>query len=305
MRCRSAFSFTNRKHHCRNCGNVFDAQCSTKTIPLPHLGITQPVRVDDGCHAKLTSQTPILVEHSLARGNASIVRRPPEHMQPRNARVEDAYDDDLKRALQMSLDEVKEHQGAGYVPQSQLQPPRSHKPQPIEDEDTDLKAAIAASIQEMETQKRKHGAQFKHRGPKVAAVSPLDDKYDLTPGEAENINLFSTLVERMRHQPPGAVLREPQVQELYDAIGPLRPKLARSFGETMSKHGRCILQMFGSILGICINVAIMRMPFLLIFGQHFEDNDANCRYPARFAYQTGNSDSLLRSYARGSTDLIL
>lgn len=254
MRCRTAFSFTNRKHHCRNCGNVFDGQCSTKSIPLPHLGIMQSVRVDDGCYTRLMEKSrsgPLPIERSLARGNASIVRHR-SSMQPRDARVDDGFDDDLKRALKMSLEEVKGHSGSGYVPQAPLQAqrqfivtngtPEVSKPGD-EDEDPELKAAIAASIKDMEEQKKKHAASLKKQasGSKSVANSEFvapKSEYELTLVEAENINLFSTLVDRLQNQPPGTVLREPQIQELYDSIGSLRPKLARSYGETMSKHGK-------------------------------------------------------------------
>ncbi|KAK8098600.1 Vacuolar protein sorting-associated protein 27 [Apiospora kogelbergensis] len=241
MRCRTPFTFTNRKHHCRNCGNCFDQQCSTKTLPLPHLGIMQPV----GQRAPSLSQerTPTSPSFPHKDRSASV-------MQPRNARVDDAFDEDLKKALAMSLEEVQNHSalGKGYVPnKTNTQPAKSPAPEPLankaaEEEEDDLKAAIAASLADMEEQKKRHAAALKEQANSSQPVAtgapfvlPRND-YELSPVEAENINLFSTLVDRLQTQPPGTILREPQIQELYDSIGALRPKLARTYGETMSKH---------------------------------------------------------------------
>ncbi|KAI9807725.1 MAG: Vacuolar protein-sorting-associated protein 27 [Phylliscum demangeonii] len=260
MRCRMPFTFRNRKHHCRNCGNVFCGPCSSKSIPLPHLGLIQSVRVDDGCYTKLTDKL---------RGAAPPIERPADRvtgtsrprvsfpMQARDARGDEGYDEDLRRALEMSLEEVRHYSSTGYVPQSRSQtsrsrpltngPPKSSAGKTREtDEDPELKAAIAASLADMEEQKKTHATKLKEQAaePKThkdPLPVPVRNDYELTPVEAENINLFSTLVDRLQSQPPGTILREPQIQELYDSIGSLRPKLARTYGETMSKHGERVV----------------------------------------------------------------
>ncbi|KAI5245648.1 ubiquitin binding protein [Aureobasidium subglaciale] len=239
MRCRERFTFTNRKHHCRNCGNVFCGQCSSKSIPLPHLGILTPVRVDDGCFARIT-------EKSSRTAPFPVYATKPPHagrMQARDPRVaEDSFDADLKRALEMSLEDSRGQSGAGYVPQSQMTTPKpvqkAPPPKKEEEDDPELAAAIAASLADMEEQKKKHSASFKQQQQRSSTPSVYVPKtnHELTAVEAENINLFATLVDRLQHQPPGAILREPQLQELYESIGSLRPKLARTYGETMSKH---------------------------------------------------------------------
>lgn len=58
-RCRYKFSMLIRKHHCRSCGQVFCAKCSSKTSTIPKFGIEKEVRVCDVCFEKINKKIDI------------------------------------------------------------------------------------------------------------------------------------------------------------------------------------------------------------------------------------------------------
>ncbi|KAG9031637.1 Vacuolar protein-sorting-associated protein 27 [Tulasnella sp. UAMH 9824] len=98
MRCRTPFTFSNRKHHCRNCCQVFDQACSSKTLPLPHFGIVEPVRVCDSCFIKLKMKN---VPKSL---EDTTVRRSQSQLRPgaKSKSAREQADEDLQRAIEES-----------------------------------------------------------------------------------------------------------------------------------------------------------------------------------------------------------
>nr|XP_033782762.1 RUN and FYVE domain-containing protein 1 isoform X3 [Geotrypetes seraphini] len=49
--CQKEFSISRRKHHCRNCGDIFCNNCSNNELSLP--SYPKPVRVCDACHTLL------------------------------------------------------------------------------------------------------------------------------------------------------------------------------------------------------------------------------------------------------------
>ncbi|XP_050304691.1 lateral signaling target protein 2 homolog [Anthonomus grandis grandis] len=49
MSCGLNFTVMKRRHHCRNCGKVFCARCSSNSVPLPKFGLVKPVRVCNKC----------------------------------------------------------------------------------------------------------------------------------------------------------------------------------------------------------------------------------------------------------------
>ncbi|KAM4616312.1 phosphatidylinositol-3,5-bisphosphate 3-phosphatase MTMR3 isoform 2-T2 [Polymixia lowei] len=55
--CESRFWLATRKHHCRNCGNVFCASCCDQKIPVPSQQLFEPSRVCKTCYCSLQLNT--------------------------------------------------------------------------------------------------------------------------------------------------------------------------------------------------------------------------------------------------------
>ncbi|ODQ65217.1 VHS-domain-containing protein, partial [Nadsonia fulvescens var. elongata DSM 6958] len=249
LKCNIQFSFVVRKHHCRNCGGVFCNNCSLNTLPLPRLGINVPVRVCDTCYKKLKR-----TEDSKSTTTFTTISAP----NLASATTSDGHnvaeeDDELKRAIELSLKEaglrVSKHITAAPIP-SFTQPNLSSSSNATTDDDEDMKAAIEASLRDM-GKPNKGGAtdgavshlvndyNNYHQGNEN--VPALTKKHDeILPVEEENIHLFSTLINRLETAPPGSILQEGKIQELYDNIGNLRPKLARTLGINVSKYDKLV-----------------------------------------------------------------
>ncbi|XP_061400964.1 hepatocyte growth factor-regulated tyrosine kinase substrate [Musca vetustissima] len=111
-RCRDDFTFTNRKHHCRNCGQVFCGQCTSKSCPLPKFGIEKDVRVCDGCYAQLQRPT-----SAKATGRPGETDLPAEYLNsslaqqvqtpPRKTEQELKEEEELQLALALSQSEAE------------------------------------------------------------------------------------------------------------------------------------------------------------------------------------------------------
>uniref|UniRef100_A0A5S6QX43 WD repeat and FYVE domain-containing protein 3 n=1 Tax=Trichuris muris TaxID=70415 RepID=A0A5S6QX43_TRIMR len=51
--CRQKFTLTERRHHCRNCGQLFCSRCTRFESEVKHLKIKKPVRVCQNCYVRL------------------------------------------------------------------------------------------------------------------------------------------------------------------------------------------------------------------------------------------------------------
>ncbi|EGU11578.1 Vacuolar sorting-associated protein Vps27 [Rhodotorula toruloides ATCC 204091] len=168
-RCRTEFSTFNRKHHCRNCGQVFDQQCSSSVAPLPHYGILEPVRVCDGCAKKIREGKGGSVQRSASYSAGQGEGKRPAQVE-RSKTVgakgglsrKEQEDEELRKAIEASLKEVEPDQlpradpgppaKSGYNPSyaSQISDSKGSSAKKDEEDDPDLAAAIAASLRDLQ-----------------------------------------------------------------------------------------------------------------------------------------------------------
>ncbi|KAH6905797.1 vacuolar protein sorting-associated protein 27 [Coprinopsis sp. MPI-PUGE-AT-0042] len=242
LRCRTAFTFTNRKHHCRNCGQVFDQACSSKTMPLPHYGIAQEVRVCDGCYSKITKKG----ERSSSKKEPRSPSSKTKHSTKHRTSGQDMEDAELQRAIQLSLQESSSSR-TGYVPSSNQwqvsEPPLVERntyprdnPRVEEEEDPELRAAIEASLREASAPR----ASAPLETPRIEEPSypniPRLPNHDLDPMESDTVLTFNQTVEQVESQGGRDLSQFPAVTAMYDKANNLRPKMALSLDDTTRKH---------------------------------------------------------------------
>lgn len=206
-RCRESFGIVNRKHHCRQCGRTFCQECSSKSLPLPLFGLTEPVRVCETCYATLKNPSATKANNSnnsdiekaialsLKDGDGSISSNGNSDindssgsrasLQPSNLAEEDA----IAQAISASLSD----NNAGVSNISGLttgQQPQSQKPEQQEEK------------QEEEEE-----------------IAPL-----ISSLERENIILFSQFIAKIT-SPDDPLLKEVQFQTFCNQMAILKRKL--------------------------------------------------------------------------------
>lgn len=246
-RCRTAFTMTNRKHHCRQCGKTFCQDCSAKNMPLPHIGIDEEVRVCDGCYIKLklakVAKKDALPPLPGLRPATSQQQQQPATSSSRQASgdaQDDTFDEDMKKAIEMSLKEAEQYKsgyGAGYTPSqpTSTNPPATTQAASTneEEDDPDLAAAIAASLRDMQVSSPSYAPSNNTWQQSQQYQTYNSDEISRT--EMENIELFSTLIARI-HARGGNISNDPQITKLYTQIGALQPKLVKTMQDVIEKH---------------------------------------------------------------------
>lgn len=201
VRCRTRFTTFIRKHHCRNCGYTFCNDCSSSKVALPHLGVTEEVRVCDGCFGKMSN------------GIVPVVKDTAKN--PQTSKDQDS-DEDLQKAIAASLEHEQETKNIKKKTKKKKISFEDKEKTAAEKEEEEFEAAIQASLLESKktaTLKEEKlppyprippAELYTEQPPKkpVPLPAPVEEvmkpvqSMDLSRTEIENLHLFSELVEK-------------------------------------------------------------------------------------------------------------
>ncbi|KAF9981222.1 Vacuolar protein-sorting-associated protein 27 [Mortierella antarctica] len=263
-RCRNAFTLTNRKHHCRACGSTFCGQCSSKTMALPNMGVTQEVRVCDGCwmKKKLGPKSVLALESHGLGGGIEIVpsvsksgsssytpskttTAPTNNVSSSGSKsAAEAEDADLLKAIELSLKEANNQPGYSAPKRSNTEPAKKASVPSEEEEDADLLAAIEASLRETNirssssasaSRSAQHQSSYSSYTYQKKPITSSPSPTELTETEKSNIEMFATLVDRIQLM-QGDVSGNREVQALYEQISKLQMKVALNLEEAARKQ---------------------------------------------------------------------
>ena len=260
MICYSAFTVLNRKHHCRACGGVFCQTHSSHSIPLVGLGLMDPVRVCDNCYEKVKTKNGRNLK-KVKEDNKS------KH---RNVANDDDEDENLRKAIEMSLQESQMPISRPSMPPPGVAEPDAPQQDDGIEDDEDLKAAIAASLSEYKEKESLYKLQLappdntqdddfyndllpqptptsvphqnQYDKPQAQqAIAPLRSQVkaeDLTPQEEESINLFVTLMNNLKNDPnkQANIIYDNNLSELHTKIIKFIPKLNLSLRSSIEKY---------------------------------------------------------------------
>ncbi|KAJ3025225.1 UNVERIFIED_CONTAM: Vacuolar protein-sorting-associated protein 27 [Siphonaria sp. JEL0065] len=255
---------------------------TTTTAPLPLLGITEPVRVCDGCHLKLVAKAAGAI--STPTGGNTPYRSDSVRHVDAAARKEQ---EDIEKAIAASL------ASSGSAPAPNPAPAaRKVNFAADDEEDEDLKAAIEASLRDLKiaenSSNSKSGISYPSTGGSTggssfagfggygepalnqssptastaaaATLAPAPNANELSRIEIDNLKLFADLVERMEadvQQRGIGVMSHSQISTLYGQLFALQPKLQWSLDDAVGKYRKSMeinekvsdsLQMYDRIL---------------------------------------------------------
>lgn len=323
------FSFTNRKHHCRNCGGVYIQKHCNNYIALRHYGINEPVRVCDDCYTKLKPKGSRYSSPAYHSPSVSAKLRVSNNSDLNPFRAQE--DADLQRALKMSLEASNGNGGrapSNWAPAS-TKGNQLRQDNDDDSEDEDMKAALAASLRDMGANNstnnnnnnniNKSASSDWYSDANISASdsqaqkssyselplqksSQLPNPNDMSHLEVEVISMYIHAVNQLQKQPPGTILRDAKLQQLNETVMLLRPKFANALKTAVDKfeafqdiHGKltAVTRYYDRLLESSINYSSHR---------NYGYPQQQPQYPQYTGGPMGESQPPLHSQGTGSSN---